>query len=354
MKVIIYGGISPEHDISVITACLFSSTQFKKIYIDKEGVWRYIDKILTPKEHISAKKLGKKCVLLPNDKRLFVKRGALLFSLGKIDAALLCLHGGEGEGGGVQALLQMCQIPYTSCSALGSSLFQDKWVAKAFLKGLGIPVAQGFLYTYEQFVKKGIPPETVFPAVVKPCTLGSSIAVCKVSNEKELAEALCTVYAYDERALIERTVEFEEEINCAVLDNCGIYELSDIERAGKSGDIFSFEDKYKSKKIMGGLLDKDHDKRAEIYDCCEKIARAADFGGVVRIDFFVEKGNVLVNEVNTIPGTLAFHLFASRYTKKQFLELLVNSALVKQEKYLSFKRFFDTSVLEECPYAKGK
>jgi D-alanine-D-alanine ligase len=203
------------------------------------------------------------------------------------------LHGPFGEDGSVQGLLELLGVAYVGAGVLASSVCMDKLVFKDLMRAHGIPQVDYFRIgdRIEQM-----------PVFVKPARLGSSVGIAKASNDAELAQATETALSHDPRVIIE-AASAGIEVECAVLGN-------EDARASEPGEIVIHSDwyDYEAKYTPGGMdlqfpARIDDDVRARVRALAVEVFKLADCAGLARCDFFVEEGGqVLVNELNTMPG----------------------------------------------------
>jgi D-alanine-D-alanine ligase len=258
-------------------------------------------------------------------------------TLGEVDVVFPVLHGPFGEDGTVQGLLELAGIPYVGAGVLGSALAMDKDVFKAVMRDRGIPVTRNItLRTVDG-------PENPFgyPAFVKPARLGSSVGISKVRDDEELATAVALAFEHDEKVLVEEFVE-GVEVECGVLGN-------EDPEASLPGEIVShgFEGAdwydYSAKYAEGGMdlvvpprLEQDVIQRVQ--ELAVRAFVAGECEGMARVDFFVRPdGEVLVNELNTIPGFTATSVYAKLFEESgvpyaELVDRLVQLALERHER----------------------
>jgi D-alanine-D-alanine ligase len=248
--------------------------------------------------------------------------------LGQIDVVLPILHGPFGEDGTVQGLLDLADIPYVGAGVAASALCMDKDLCKAVLRDRGIPVARNVT------VRNGDPPRHPFsyPVFVKPARLGSSVGISKVHGEHELGEAIALARRHDEKVLIEELLE-GIEVECGVLGN-----REPI--ASLVGEIVAHAEWYDySAKYDEGGMDLVVPARVSP-EATEEVRRlvATECEGMARIDFFVRPdGEVVVNEINTIPGFTATSVYAKLFDAsgipyEELLDRLIALALERHER----------------------
>lgn len=331
--VVLYGGESVEHDISIITALqamknLPENFDYVAVYMDKKGIWWTADNLQDIKIYQHFDKLAKNkrqvTFLLGQNVLLQKKKNKFVF-FRAIDCVLNCCHGRIGEDGAVAGILRACKVANTASDVLSSALCMDKIAMKQVLDGCGIPSADWTYCDEYDEIKK-----IKYPCVVKPANLGSSIGISVCKNEKEFEDALTLAKMFDKRVLVERLIENLQEFNCACFVFQGKLFVSDVQLVKDKGEIYSFEDKYLSTERKIALAEK---KIAlKIKKLTEKIYKFFDCQGVVRVDFlYDEKAEKLyVNEINSIPGSLAFYLYAGE-SFKELLYALICEAISNKE-----------------------
>jgi D-alanine-D-alanine ligase len=258
-------------------------------------------------------------------------------TLGEVDVVFPVLHGPFGEDGTVQGLLELAGVPYVGAGVLGSALAMDKDVFKAVMRDRGVPVTRNVT------LRRGQAPESPFgyPVFVKPARLGSSVGISKVSSEDELPAAVELAFRHDEKVLVEEFVD-GVEVECGVLGN-------DEPIASLPGEIvshgFSGADWYDySAKYDEGGMDLVIPPRLpeETVDRVQELAVrafvAGECEGMARVDFFVRSdGEVLLNELNTIPGFTATSVYAKLFEASgipypELVDRLVQLALERHER----------------------
>ena len=326
---VLAGGRSSEHEISlasarsVIEALDPERYETTTIEIDRHGRWEIAGKrqSLSPAEEPSVETLP------------VVADSAPAAVLGRIDVALPILHGPFGEDGTVQGLLELAGVPYIGAGVAASALCMDKDLFKAVLRDRGIPVAQNVT------LREGDPPGHPFPypVFVKPARLGSSVGMTKVHREDELAAAVGLARRHDDKVLIEEFVP-GTEVECGVLGNRDPV-------ASAVGEIVAHAEWYDySAKYDEGGMDLVIPARisAETIERVRSLAVesfvATECEGMARIDLFVRPdGEVVVNEINTIPGFTATSVYAKLFEASgipyaELLDRLIELALERHER----------------------
>ncbi len=337
---VIFGGTSVEHEVSVITGMQVMENLDKSIYeavpiyITKEGKWltgNSLKDFNTYKEGnfkdtkrivFSQNRNDHNIYLHPDELGLFAKK-----IVDRLDVIFPALHGTYGEDGCTQGLFELMNIPYVGGGVLASSVGMDKIVMKDVYKSYDIPVVD-YMWFYRTSweadndkVILNIEEKLGYPVFVKPANLGSSIGINKAKDKEGLISAIQIAINYDRRIIIEKAVENPREINCAVMGYDEVVHASLCEEPLGWKEILSFEDKYisgdKNSKTEGKRrvipAEIDDALRTEIEELAKKSFIAIDGRGTSRIDFLVDGNNkVYVNEINTLPGSIAFYLWEGK------------------------------------------
>lgn len=296
---ILYGGQSAEHDVSVQSAInIFQTLDTSKfepipIYIDKQGIWHL-------KEAIDTDSADAEPVMVSPGVagQLHTAR-----STKKIDCMFPVLHGPRGEDGTVQGLLELLDVPYVGSGVLGSAIGMDKDIMKRLLCDANIPVTPfKMLLANESYDANDICQTFGLPLFVKPANMGSSIGVSKVSSIQELTQSITNAFLYDHKIIIEQAVE-GDEVECSVLGN----EQPKASIPGRiipKEDFYTFNAKYGSDETIFEIPAKlSQDLIQKIQAIALQTYRLLNCKGLARVDMFVRKdGQVLVNEINTMPG----------------------------------------------------
>ena len=373
---VIFGGESCEHDISIISAIQAIKNVDENyyniipIYITKSGI------MLTGKKLTELSSFSNFNTSNLTEVSFIVGKNYLYYKtlLGykqkvKADVALIVMHGINGEDGKIMSLLELSKIPYTACSPLQSELCMDKCVFKDYLKGLKINVVNGvsvFSYEYAlnpETVKNFITDVVSFPLIVKPATLGSSIGIKVCNNVLELENALKLAFTYCNKVLIEEFLEDVTEVNLAILGYENDITLSVTEQPIKQNEFLTFDNKYvgNSAKGMANLkrivpADVSTEVSKEIKNIAKRIFTNLNLKGVVRFDFMVDNktNKVYVNELNTIPGSLAYYLFSPiNINYKTLINKLIKFAYVSFDNNNKLIKTFSSSVLDKTELANG-
>lgn len=359
---VFFGGESCEHDISVVTGEQLIDKINKHLYniipifVNKNGEW-LVGENLNDIDNIP-NNLGKTMSVgfIPNDNTLYYKKGKILKKYITIDVAILCLHGGTGEDGSVAGVLELSKIPYSSCGVASSAVCLDKIIFNYVASGIGInklPYMTMFLKDYENDKLSSIAQIKDFglPVIIKPARLGSSIGINIVKSEKDLQSMLEKSFEYDNRLLIEKFINVEKEINIACFYHKGELVFSKSEEPISNDEYLSFDDKYlkssgafetMKRQIPANISNK---QLEEIKTIAEKLYYLLDMSGVVRYDFLYSEGKIYLNEVNTIPGSMANYLFLD-ISYPKFIEMLISSALLRLENKSKLKKSYESEVLK--------
>lgn len=363
---VIYGGKSGEHRVSVQTAfSVINAFDFEKyeiipFYITPSGSWRCGGRIEAPVS-------DKEQLLLKSDDALPETNStpvavAPLFGRGRgqvrlhgqagdesggeesaIDIAFPLLHGTYGEDGTIQGLFEMAGIPYVGAGVLASAVGMDKAMMKTAFAQAGLPQCVYRHFTAAQWKKERdellleIEISLGYPCFVKPANLGSSVGISKARNREELIAAVNEAFRYDRKVVVEEFVE-AREIEVSILGN-------DEPRASVCGEVVSSNEfyDYRAKYVDGKSqliipADLPPEKAEEIRSMAIRAFRAIDCSGLARVDFFLRKadGQVLINEINTMPGFTPFSMYPllwkeSGLSYRQLLDELLRLAVERYE-----------------------
>lgn len=401
---VFFGGNSVEHEVSIITALQAvenidrSKYDVLPIYITKENKMYVGEKIADIANYKDTKSLiatsiqvvpvnlGNTVALIRCEKKLFQSP-----VYDYIDIAFPIVHGTNVEDGTIEGFVKMLNIPFVGCDVVSSAVGMDKYICKEVLRANNIPVIDGRLYNVEQYknnaewLKSNIKSELGFPAIVKPVNLGSSVGISIAKDEKELEQSLEEAFTYAGKVLVEKAIMNLKEVNCSVIGDYESAKVSACESPIKMDAILSYRDKYlgsgtkgtkgakgvkatKSTKTSGTMGSDNSNpalelpakisdqQREEIQALAIKTFQALGCSGVVRIDFIIDQDThqIYVNEVNTIPGLLSFHLW--RTTGVDYTEMLdeviaLGLKRAREEQRLTFS--FDTNILAGYAGTKG-
>ena len=302
---IICGGKSSEHEISCVSA---------------NGILNAIDRNKFEPVLIGITKSGK-WLLLPDDSNFSIVNGALptvpesgievsITSLGlvaggkqlAIDVAFPVLHGPYGEDGTIQGLFEMIGIKYVGSGVLASAVSMDKSYAKPIFAAAGLSVAAGIVVTSKNFE---LPSNLTFPLFVKPARSGSSRGTTKVKQKSDLASAVQHALSFDTKVIIEQAV-VGKEIECAVLQADGKITASEVGQISISSkfEFYDFQAKYLDNSMeLIVPADLPAGVQSKIQQAAITAFNAAGCEGLARVDFFYStQGEIIINEINTMPG----------------------------------------------------
>lgn len=349
---IIFGGTAPESEVSVITGVLTTNSIDKEkfnavpIFISKCGIWFTGEALKNPDNYknLDIKKLQKVSFSL-NDNYLYVIKNKKLKRLMPIYAVINCLHGERGEDGTIAGLFKCVNIPYASPDILASSVTMDKDITKYILGGLNISSLPHKTVFIDEKDEDIVLPFN-FPVIVKPCLGGSSIGIGKASSVSELKEKLEYAFSFGKKVIIEPFIENFTEINCAVYkDDNGKIVVSECEQPVSKNEILSFNDKYVSGgRIFPARIEKSLSDK--IKETAKRVYYSLDFKGVIRIDFMIIENKPVINEINSIPGSLAYYLFSESLDEfKKMLTKLVEYSVKEFKENKKYKREYESKIL---------
>ena len=386
---VIYGGRSVEHDVSIITANQVMDNANKEhfeiipVYFHRSGNF-YTGSALRRMETYqnfnpeAVKRLT--FTMDPADPAILVEEGKKgIFGGAKqakisVDAAYLCLHGTSGEDGCIQGLMELANIPYTSAGVLGSAVCMDKVTMKAVLANHGFPMPDSLYFERSEWKRDSeaildrIEGKLAYPIFIKPANLGSSVGISKATDRAGLKEAVEVACHYDRKILAEQGVENLMELNCSVMGYGADCKASLLEQPITWESFLTFEEKYMrggknggakgGSKVSGGMKDLQRKLPAPVSeDVTEKVQgmskaifAALDLKGVVRIDYLYDTkaDAVYVGEVNTIPGSMSFYLWEpSGLSFAQQIDELVDIAIRAQKDKNENSFAYDTNLLQK-------
>ncbi len=379
---VVYGGRSVEHEISILSALQAMAAlntdkyQIIPLYISKAGQWYTGEALLTLANYKNIDDLLARCkkiVISPNSDELkFIVPARGMFSRAEesfVDVILPVIHGAHGEDGALQGLLELMNVPYAGPGILGAAVGMDKIMAKAVLKEAGLPVVPYLAFTSFAWQKQKeelldrIEKELGYPVIIKPANLGSSIGINKAANRQALEDALDFAATFSRRLLVEVCLVQMREINCSVLGYGDKAIASVCEEPISDSEFLTYQDKYgggKGKGMSGSQRQIPANLPLETSQKIRALAVEAfvalDESGVSRIDFLLDEtdGQIYVNEINTIPGSLSFYLWQP--TGKAFDELLdelIELALYKNQQKNNLTYSYEANILAGGTGLKG-
>jgi D-alanine-D-alanine ligase len=373
---VIFGGRSAEHDISIITAhtpiiqSLLAMGQFDvwPIYIAKDGSW-YCDQAMNDlayfkQDNFQTHIARQKKVQILFDNGLKIIWPGIRSKTVHIDIVFPAMHGTFGEDGSLMGLLRMAGIPFVGCDLFASAIAMDKVLTKQVLAAEGIAVVPYVWFTKNDWeIHKGYWIEKIaqlhWPVFVKPVHLGSSIGITKVKQDSELENAIEVAFHYDDKVLVEESVENLIEVTLPIMGNDTL-RLAAIERPLNKTEFFDFNDKYLSGNKKGGgansqyseipaQIDKEFAKQVE--DLGQRTYRTLGCSGIARIDFLIDGSSkrVYVNEVNTLPGSLYHHNW--KKVGVSGVELVTKLIALAEERFALQQKttyVFDSDILKKA------
>ena len=352
--VVLFGGMSSEHEVSRVSAGTFVDQLDRQRYelltigITKEGRWLCTEATSAQMADGSWEELpgNMPCVISPDR----ADHGMILFTPSgqveklHVDVVIPALHGLWGEDGTVQGLLELAGIAYVGCGVLASSVCMDKAVANALFEANGVPHTKWVAANRWEIEKDlegvcaGVEEKLGWPVFVKPANAGSSVGISKVSSQEELKAAIALALENDRKVVFEAFVD-GQEVECAVIG-------SDPAVATRPGEIlagaefYTYDDKYKngvSQTVIPAHLPEA--KLDEVKTYAAMAYTALNCEGLARCDFFVEKntGRVLINEINTFPGFTSISMYPKLMEHEglpvpQLIDRLIALAVERTEK----------------------
>jgi D-alanine-D-alanine ligase len=342
---ILYGGRSVEHAVSVNSARnifeFLDKSKFEPlpIGISKSGQWFLTEGV--SKDIQKGQTLG---LSLNAGKPTFLQeKSGEKFS---VDILFPVLHGTDGEDGSIQGLIKAMDLPMVGTGVLGSSLSMNKIVAKRLMREAGLPVTDFVTFRYDEKDKisfTALSKKLGLPFMVKAASLGSSVGVAKVKSKKDFAAAVEEAFKYDDEMLAEQYIT-GREIECAVLGN----HPAEASQPGeivisKKYEFYTFDAKYVDPdavridvpaKLPKAIAEKIRKASVKAYEALH----CKDFS---RIDLFLDKkGNIYINEINTIPGFTNSSMYPMMWKERgvSFAELITRLLTLAQERYDRGKR----------------
>ncbi len=372
---VFFGCRSVEHEVSIISAVQAMTSINKEkyniipVYVTKDAEmytgdalftienFRNIPELINKSEPVSLVRQGDSVVMKHLKTRLFASKKDVI-----IDVAFPIVHGTNCEDGSIAGFFELLGLPYVGCDVLSAAVGMDKAIYKDVLKNAGLPVLDCVKFTAREYsenrdtVIEKITNSFSLPVIVKPVNLGSSVGITKANTKDELIDAINLAVSFSDMVLVERAITNLREINCSVLGDRDYCEASVCEEPFMNDEILSYEDKYMGSSKSKGMAslsrkipaDIDDDMNDKIRDLSCKIFKALGCSGVVRIDYLVDtkSGEVFANEINTIPGSLAFYLWEAtglKYT--DMLDRLVDLAFRRQRNRDNLTFTISTNIL---------
>ncbi len=331
---LIFGGKSPEHNVSVETALTFSQwIDYSKyevlpVFITKQGQWLQGEKRRRPLNNQDVLKI--------------VEHKNALTKL-TCDIAVPLLHGMNGEDGTIQGVFEMLDIAYTGNGVAASAISIDKALTKKMLESHGIPQVPYVILKEEEWIRaqkekeEEITNQLQFPLFIKPAKLGSSIGITKVYKEEQLINAINEGFLYDDTLMIENGLNIRE-INIAVLETSSTIITSLPGETVTENEYYDYDAKYNDQsETIKKIASLDLKIEQSLQMLAKKIFKAVNGSGLMRVDFFLtEDGAIYLNEVNTLPSMggdsmYPFMLEESGVKKEEIVEHLITVGLKRYE-----------------------
>jgi len=370
-----YGGKSPEHEVSIITAvqamASLPTAEFEciPVYVKKTGeilTGDYLKSIDVYQNLPLLDKLAKQVALPSSPQNLSLNPiSSSLFAKKSQPFNIIfpCFHGGVGEGGWIQGVAEFYGVPLVGTGLTGSAIGMDKVNMKSAFDGADINQAPYIWFYSHDWIKKQatftehIAKHLKYPMFVKPSRGGSSIGTTCVKTKQELIRAIDLAIAMDTRVVVEEGITEAREINISVMGNAGHdLEVSVCEEVFHTGsDFLDFKDKYLASGTSKGMAstdriipaDLDDKTRDKIESIAKLVFNLFDCSGLVRLDFLVKGKDVYCIEINTIPGSLSFYLWEkSGYPYPKLLKHLIDLALSKHETTSKLNTDFSSPILK--------
>ncbi len=404
---VLFGGRSVEHEVSIISALQAVQNMdtdkyiITPLYMTKDAsmyVGEDIGKIESYKDIPALLARSTRVIFVHEADGVYLtpypaKKGGLF---GKkdaysdpipVDLVFPVVHGTNVEDGTLQGYLKTIGVPFAGCDVTPSCLGMDKYASKVILKENGVPVLDGFVYTLSDYADMeklldSIEKSVGYPVIIKPYDLGSSVGISVAKDRDALVESVNDAFRYARRIIAEHAITKLREINCAVLGDDTSAEASECEEPFHTADILSYADKYEgnggTKGAKGGSTgsqggaksgsmatsvqrklpaDLSPEQREEVRSMAVKAFQVLGCSGVARIDFMIdeETGKLYLNELNTIPGSLAFYLFEPLgIPYKKLIDRIVDLAMkrTREDEALTFS--FDTNILANASFGGVK
>lgn len=321
---VLFGGVSPEHEVSRVSASSVIKNIPKDKYevypvgITKKGEWYYYFGDTADIESGNWEQSERKtpCLISTNTGH----KGLLLLNGDKtelllLDAVFPVLHGKNGEDGTMQGLFEIAQIPYVGCGTASSAVCMDKALTNCILDSVGIGKARWFATTSYEIkrdpdgIMERAERELSYPVFVKPANTGSSVGISKAKDARQLKEAISKALQHDTKVVFEEAIN-GIEVECAVLGNEEPV-ASIVGEITPANEFYDYEAKYVADSVLTIPARIDKETEEKVRRTAVKAFLALGCEGMARVDFFVRKGDgaVLLNEVNTIPGFTSISMY---------------------------------------------
>lgn len=383
---LMFGGKSVEHEVSVISGIqAYLSMDTEKydvipVYLTKKNemyvgekigkieAYKNIDALLKESRRVIMMNENDHIMLTPYPQKLFGKKEAQ-----EIDIVFPVVHGTNVEDGALQGYFKTLGVPFVGCDVTASAVGMDKFIMKTILKEYDVPLLDAAVYKLADYsdmegLMDKIEAKFGYPVIIKPVNLGSSVGISVAKTRVELANAIDDSFRYSTKILVEHAISSLREINCAVLGDENEAIASECEEPLHTKDILSYEDKYVSNAKGSGSkgmasvarkipADLTPEQREEVRELAVRSFQALGCNGVARIDFMIdeETGKLYFNEINTIPGSLAFYLWEPiGIPYKELLDRMIQLAFKRKRTESALTFTFDTNILNTASFGGSK
>ena len=388
---VFFGGESVEHEVSIISAHQAIEALDKNkynvipVYVSKERKLYVSDLLKDMSNYKDLKHLISQCTqvsITSEDNRVVIRPvKPSLFGpkeLGTIDVAIPVMHGTNGEDGTIQGFFEMLKVPYAGCDLYGAAIGQDKVLQKNVLSDNNLPITNWFwvygseMDTHQSEILDKVH-RLIYPVIIKPARTGSSVGISIAHNDEEYLACFDEARQYDEKIITEKVVKPMREINCSVVGDsysCVASVLEEVSSVSQD-ELLSFSDKYlgggKSSKSQGskGMASTARIVPAPLTDeqtrlvqqLAKETFRVLGTSGICRIDFLMDADTkkVYVNEINTIPGSLAFYLWqAAGVSFSELMDKLIELALDRERRRSKMTFSYETNILSNFSASSAK
>ena len=346
---ILFGGRSAEHEVSVVSARSVYEALDRNRYtpilvgIARDGEWFHDG----PNDRLLSAKIvegrSESFVRLGSNAGELVNRHGVVFEDGRFDVVFPLLHGPYGEDGCIQGLFELQGLPYVGAGVPASAVGMDKELSRAVFTAAGLRqteyrvIRRSHWQDNPDSVLNDLQQALTYPLFVKPVNLGSSVGISKVYNSSQLVDAVDLAGAYDTKIIVEASVEKARELECALLGNTNP-QVSGVGEIVPNAEFYSYNAKYNddcAELIIPADLEKSAKKRVQ--DMAIRAFRAIDCSGLARVDFLLApSGEVFVNEINTMPGFTPISMYpklweAAGVPYPELLHRLIEHAKARHE-----------------------
>ncbi len=379
--VVLFGGVSVEHEVSIISALQAMAAidgnkyTIVPVYQSKQSHF-YSGERLKKIENFQnfdelLKKIPEVSFVKEKQKHFLVEHKGIRHKHIPIDLVIPVVHGRLVEDGSIQGFLESLGIPYAGSDVMASAIGQDKVFMKLAFEKAGIPTVKWTSFTQMDYLNNK--DECIshvealkYPVILKPASLGSSVGISFVKDTESLEKALETAFSFDTKVIVEKAVTNLREINCSILSDGKKAQASALEEVYMKDAILSYSDKYlgsagKSKGMASTSRDcpakLDEALTKEIQDLAIACFKSIGCSGVARMDFLMDSKTkkIYANEINTIPGSLSFYLWeASGKSFTELMETLIQQAIRSHSQKEKRITSIDTNLLANFSNTSSK